>query len=978
MASAIQDMINNMTLFRFNPSAIQRVTLKALAEINGGQQVLFDSTNPFVQSLSASAVETAAFMQQHEAECRRRYPLLAQDQEDLYLHMSDADYVNRFAVPAQATFRLRFYKPELLNAMQYEVETGYMKLTIPRNTCFTVSGYSFSLQYPIDIRQVAHGGLQITYDNDIASPLQALESNSVEYDTITTTEGDYVLLSVLANQFSITQTLEPISKSKDLSLNMAIQDSFFYARVYHKNKSTGKWDELVTTHADGIYDITVPTAVLHVANGILNVKIPQIYVNQGILSSTIRVDMYQTKGAVNLPLADYPASSYGINWLTYDSTEQNNIYSAGLPTMNVACWSDDIVIDGQNEMDFATLRENVINNAVGPIRQAITPAQLEAKLRNAGYGIVKNVDNITNRVYLATREMPSPELVTATTAATTGNKLLTAAAASIETLTVATDQLAAMPTVVDNGSSLTITPNTIYKIVDGVAQPVPQAEVDYLLSLPPDKRALAVTNNNYLWTPFHYVLDSSNAAFEIRPYYLDNPQATTKVFVKQNDTTLMATGTATYGLVRSPSGYVLQVVTRSDDVYKGIPDSQVFAQLAFVPFGERDRAYVNGTLVGKTSTGERIFNFDLSTTYNVDANDNLELTKFTMYNNEPRVTDTPLTNTFDIIYSTSSVLTSRWAPNEVDDVLGRHLLPSQIAGINWEQVKLKFGDSLEMLWTRARTVASTITYQTYEDDQQAFYKDDVYQYNGDGTRLSIVNGQLQYTILHKKGDPILDGDGNITYEHRKGDLVRDAQGNPIPANQRSLQRQCDLLLIEGVYWFATDPTTAQYRTTLTQALVKWLVNDLESFKADLLDKTRIYFYPKTTSGTVNVYVYDDVRKAISAGQAFSVTLAVSKQVFDNSDLRDRLSITTVSVLSDQLQQKTVSVSQMISALRDAYGSDVIDVQLTGLGGDGNYPVMTMADDTDRLSIRKRLVALADGTLAAEEDVSVAFTIHSGA
>lgn len=976
MATAIQEMIDNMTLYRFNPTAIQRVSLKALTEINNGEQRFFDATNPVVQALSAAAVETAAFMQQHEAECRRRYPLLAQDQEDLYLHMSDADYINRFAVPAKTTFRLRFFLPELLNAMQYETETGYMKLTIPRNTFFTVAGFAFSMQYPIDIRQVAHGGLQITYDNSVLSPLQTLESNSVNYETMTTTDGDYVVLDIEATQFSVSQTQEPISKSKDLAISMQITDSFYHARVYHKNKTTGKWDELVTTHADGIYDVTVPTAVLHVSDGILTVKIPQIYVNVGALNSTIRVDMYQTKGAVNLPLADYPATSYGVTWMTYDSTETNNVFSSGLPNMNAALWSDQIVIDGQNEMPFEMLRKNVINNAVGPIRQAITPAQLETKLANAGYGLVKNVDNITDRVYLATREMPSPDLVTATTAATTGNKLLTAAAASIETLTVSTGALAAMPTVVDNGNSITITPDTLYQIVDGVAQPVNQVEVDRLMSLPADKRAQEVTNGNYLYTPFHYVLDSSNAAFEIRPYYLDNPAASAKVFVRQNDTTLMATGTSTYGLVRTKTGYVLQVVTRSDDTYKAVPDSQAFAQLAFVPFGERDRAYVNGVMVGKTASGERIFNFDLSTTYNVDANDNLELTQFTMYNAEPRITSTPLTNTFDIIYSTSTVLTSRWTPNEVDDVLGRHLLPGQIAGINHEQLKLKFGDALDMLWTRTRTVASSITYQTWDEDLQAFYKEDVYQYNPDGTKLSVVNGQLQYTILHKAGDPILDSEGNITYEHRQGELKRDVSGNLIPANQRGLMRQIDLLLLEGVYWFATDATTTNYRITLTQALVGWLVNDLESFKADLLDKTRIYFYPKTTSGTVNVYVWDDVRKAISAGQAFNVTLAVPKQVYDNNDLRERLSLATVSVLSQQLQQKTISVSQMIAALREAYGSDVIDVQLSGLGGDSNYPVMTMADDTDRLSIRKRLVALADGTLAAEEDVVVAFTVHT--
>ena len=973
MTLASKLLIDNISNFRFNPAGIQRTVLQALTEINNGEQQIFDATSPFVQALSAGAYETAAFMQQHEAESRRRYPTLSQTQEDLYLHMSDEDYINRFSIPATAKFSLRFNKSELLNAMQYEEETGYMKLVIPRNTYFTADVYTFSLQYPIEIRQLSHGGLQITYDNDQLSPLQVLESNTIEYEIVEDSQYEqYVKFDVPTIQFAITQRTAQISKAKDLIMTMEIADQFYYARAYHKNTRTGKWDEILTTHAENVYDIKKPTAVLRVLNGFLTVRIPQIYVTTGQLSSSIRVDLYQTKGEINLPLMDYRGDAVSITWKTFDSTEAGSRFSSALPNMNVAVYSDETVIGGKNEMPFETLRTNVINNAAGPIRQAITPAQLETQIRNAGYDVVKNIDNVTNRVMLATREMPSPELVKATNTTSTANKLLTAAAASIETLTISTEALASLSTVVDNGESFTITPNTLYQIVEGVTNPVLESEVARLLALPPDKRAQEVTNGNYLYTPFHYVVDTSNHALEIRPYYLDDPVAESKVFVKQNDTTMMLVGTSKYALLRKASGYVLRVVTRSDETYKFIPDNQVFAQLAYVPFGERDRAYLNGVLVGKTAADERVFDFDLSTNFNVDANNMLELTKFTMYNAEPRITKSNLLNSFDIVYSTSAVLSGRWSPNQVDNYLGRHLLPNQIAGINHERIKLKFGEVLDMLWTRARTVVSSIVYEKWDEDQQAFYEYDVYEYGADGTKLSIIDGKLDYTILHHKGDPILDGEGNITYAHRKGDLKRDSSNELVQANPRGLLRQIDLMLLEGVYWFATDTTTSSYRTALTNALVKWVTNDLNTFKGVLADKTRIYFYPKTTSGMVGVYILDEARTNIPAGQAFTVTLGVSKQVHDNINLKGQIEETTVAVLSEALKQKTVSMSSIIDSLREAYGSDVTDIQITGLGGVENYSVITVAEDTDRLSIRKRLVALADGTLAAEEDISVLF------
>jgi hypothetical protein len=973
MTLASQKLIDDISSFRFNPSGVQRVVVQALTEINNGEQQVFDATSPFVQALSVAAYETAAFMQQHAAESRRRYPSLAQTQEDLYLHMSDADYVNRFSIPATALFSIRFNKNELLHAMRIEPETGYKKLVIPRNTYFTADVYTFSLQYPIEIRQLAHGGLQITYDNDIISPLQLLESNTIDYEILEDGQyEEYVKFDVPTTQFSIRSMHTPLSLGKDLIMTMEIADQFYYARVYHKNTRTGTWDELLTTHAESVYDVKRPTAVLRVLNGFLAVKIPQIYVTTGQLFSTIRVDLYQTKGQVNLPLIDYRGDAVSVTWKTFDSNEESNPFSAALPNMNVAVYSNDTVIGGKNEMDMSTLRTNVINNATGAIREPITPAQLETQIRNAGYDVVKNVDNVTNRVFLATREMPSPELVKATNATSSGNKLLTAAAASIETLTISTEALAGLSTVMDNGASLTITPETVYQITDGVTRPVKEAEIKRLLALPPDKRALAVTNGNFLTTPFHYVVDTTNNAFEIRPYYLNDPEAESKVFVKQNDTTMMLVGTSTYALLRTANGYTLRVVTRSDETYKAIPDNQVFAQLAYIPFGERDRAYLNGTLVGKTESDERVFDFNLATTFNVDANNMLDLTKFTMYNSEARITKSSLLNSFDLVYSTSAILSGRWLANQVDDYVGHHLLPNQVAGINHERIKLKFGEALDMLWTRARSVVSSIVYEAWEEDQQAFYLNDVYEYGADGTKLKIVDGVLVYTVLHHKGDPILGSDGKPTYRHRKGDLKRDSSGQLIQENPRGMLRQIDLMLIEGVYWFATDTTTATYRTALTNALVKWIANDLETFKGALLDKTRIYFYPKTTNGMISVFILDEARTNIPAGQAFNVTLGVSKQVYDNPNLKGRLEETTVSVLSEALKHKTVSISEILDNLRQAYGSDVVDVQITGLGGIENYSVVTVADDTDRLSIRKRLVALADGTLAAEEDVTISF------
>lgn len=51
------------------------------------------------------------------------------------------------------------------------------------------------------------------------------------------------------------------------------------------------------------------------------------------------------------------------------------------------------------------------------------------------------------------------------------------------------------------------------------------------------------------------------------------------------------------------------------------------------------------------------------------------------------------------------------------------------------------------------------------------------------------------------------------------------------------------------------------------------------------------------------------------------------------------------------------------------------MQLSGLGGTLNLPALTILDDANRCSIRKRLVALSDDSLIVEEDVSISFVLH---
>lgn len=966
MAATVNQLLNQVLAFQYNPSLIQRAVLQTLTDVTNGTIEVVDPTNPFVFCLESSAVLTSAFLSKNETNTRRQYPYSAQTPEDLYVHMSDIDYLNRFAVPSSTRFSILLPEEEVLLKMVTDPSTGIRKLVIPRNAYFTVGDIDFSIQYPIEIRQLAHGGLQVVYDATISSPLQALVTNVIYSEIRQDASGvRWIYFEFDTQQFNILSQTGTLNAATDYSVNVVLSDQYYYTRVYVESVSKG-WTEIKTTHTDQIYDPATPTAVLKVVNNQVTVSIPQLYTSTGLLNMSVRIDVYQTRGPLSLIMYSYPYSAFTATWRAIDIADQT-VYTAPLKTFRtIIPYSDQVVSGGSNAVAFETLRLQVINNTLGTQSLPITNVQIASALAPLGYDVVKNIDSITNRVFLATKAMPIP----------INSKLITAAASSIETVSLTVTNAVLLTSIRDNGTSITITPDTLLTNTNGVVSLVPSAQVARLLSLDVTNRALVVTNGNYLYTPFHYVVDMASNELQVRPYYLDSPVIETKLFIAENDTTLLQVSTGSFSITRDATGYVLTIVTNSSAEYRSLPDNECFAQLAYVPAGEKDRAYLNGTQQGLSTTNERIYTFNLSTNFDVDANDNLQLQQFLLYTTEPRLTGANLLTDFDVLYSTSAALGSQHAVNTVDAYVGRFLLPVQIAGITHETLRVRFGYALTNLWARARSVVSSVPYKKWTVNVPRTYPTDVYLRDSNNSAITIdATGHPHSTLLHRAGDPVLDALGQPSYQYQIGDVMLDGSNMPIPTDVRSLLRQIDLMLIEGVYRFATDLAAVNYRETLTQTVVSQLMNDFTTINSDVLEQSRVYFYPKTTLGTFDVMVANGLIQSISAGQAFVVTLYVSALVYANIDLRLSLNKATTVVIAGQLTESVVSVDSISAALRTQYGLDVISVQISGLGGSLALPTFTILNDGHRCSIAKRLVALADQSLIVEEDITVNYVLH---
>ncbi len=1081
----INDLMSQITLYKYNPSAIQRVILDNLYQMTQGAADVVDATNPFTFLLESSCVNTAAAIQESLVNLRKQYASVAQSFDDLYLHMSDLDYVNIFASPSLTDFTLLIHQNDLINNLVYNPSLNVKMVTIPRNTKFTVNNIVFSIQYPINIVQYTNGSIQISYDTTVTSPLQELSTNIIKFTTGTDASGvTYIQFQVPVMQFDLNSTNFPIQASSILNEAIPFTNQFYYCRAYYQNTNTSnKWIEINTTYTEQIFDpfnVTVSLSVDN-TNNLLNVFLPPVYVDNGLISGTLRIDIYTTNGDITVNLSNYQYNAFTTNMYAVDAANDLNQYTANWGNISYLAYSTEMVQGGNNGQTFEQLRTNVINNNIGIRNIPITEIQLEGQGIIDGFTITKNVDYITDRIFQASQSLPTP----------TNAALITPAALSVDTFITNIAQLNAMTQVVNNNTQSTILSKTVFVETNGVLGVYDPNSLSTLLSGASLNIVNTVNSTNFLYNPFYYVLDYSNVEFSLRAYDLDSPSSSQINFIYQNPTLQLVVNTGNIQIAKTSTGYQVTITTASGNFYQQLSDSYVQCQLAFIPAGENNYAYLNATLIGKTASKERIWQFNIDTNYYTDTNDNLNFTNFTMFGTTTLGTLSNLNQNFYIFYTTNSIPTG-FTTSTADSLIGKSLLPKNAAAITQEQVTLTFGNALNNLWRRSLVNQSGTVYKTYTADVPALYTSIVYSTNpntgsivtvtntnqisapqaptatlsttggilptntniyativgvdslgryttpstevstntGTGTTSSIaytwpvdanvatyqiwigtattqenmyftsntnsftltnLNGTTGtpptqnttgtitagFTVLHNLGDPILDSNGNQLYLHRAGDIMLDSNGNPIIETDYTTQYSCDILLVDGKYYFATDPAYIAYQTELRSVLNTWITQSLENMNDTLLEQTQIYFYPQKSASVISVMLDENTTVSISAKQSFTVNLYVSTTVFNDSNLRAQLNKVTITTINTAIQNTIVGISDIISQLKTVYGDSVMEFNVKGLGGaTNNYDTVTLVNANQSLSLNKILTLQQDGTFIVSEDVTINYIDYS--
>lgn len=1023
---AFTQIKNNFEGYMNNSSALQRACIDNLEAAYNGNMEISDPTNPLISLLEYSTVFAVGNLEKLKAECKSLYPKLAVEASEVYKWMSDDDFLDPFSRPGKAPFMLLLSYEEILSKAVYYPAGGYRKLVIPRNTRVTVDNVVYTSQYPIEIRVMNQGNIITVYDTSKPSPILSLETNIVYSFRTRIEDTDLLCLEFPLEQMSIgVRSNIALTSATGFNKTYNYTDRYYCTRAFYF--SNNRWLEMKVTLSDQVFDPLEFTLLVKVfetnsatSSNTVNYSIPAVYFMNGLTDNkNIMIWTYTTKGDYSSNLADLAPNSFVVEYLDLDDSvdEFNNdpsIYYSPLNTFKTSSmFSPGRCSGGSNAISVAELRDRVIDNATGMPKLPITDDQVIIEWKDIGFDIVKSVDNITDREYIITRDIPN---IQTTLSAESDINLMTNAAISplamnIKTNNVNITSLVEHNSVYDNGNRITILPKTLYQENDGIVSVVDDSVRESFASMSSIEKATLINSSRFSYTPFHYITYLTNESFTIKPFWLQNPKILRKQFIEENDKIGLSTSIKSYSLELMDFGYRILATTKSNTAFKNFIKNKsysIFSQLSFIPSDSSTRVIINGNIVdpvtyyGNNQTivdeGELLLQFDIYVTetevidgvtvikngFDIDNNDNYIMKGFTMSDGFHRDFKARLETEFDVIVivdarsiDDASAIDSS-TKTTIDNAVGRWLLNETTdvyRGIVQERLHIKFGSPMEKLWSKSRTIITEDSYKRYTDDVPLVYAEDEYEKENGIMKFTIVDGVITYNKLHSKGDPVLDGEGNPIIQFHAGDIELDDEGNPVLKSNRERNHLVDLCLFEGLYYFANEKFAARYANKVPDDMAIWVNETIQGLENQFLEQTHSIFYPKTSYGTIDVYINDTGLITMRADQSFFFTVYVNKKVYDDGDMRASIQQNVISVINSELRNTIVSELSIMNKIKETLGTVIEGFKMSLFGDNKDINTFTLKDATHYLNIAKRLNIASDGMLIVEDAVDFEFILH---
>lgn len=917
----------------YNPHLLQKKTLDLISSYNEGNHTISDPTNPFSFLLECTCINASNAINEMNNTIRKKYPSLADTSTDLYHHISDDLLSNIFAVPSEAILQFKISIIDLRNnGIRLDNSNCYQTI-IPENTEIEILDTTFTILNDIVIKLYDNGTTyvesQLNTSNDLAyTDIGAL--NSTIYNTSEATP--WILFETKVKQVKRYNLSKTIIASDGFLQSININNKFCFINA--KYKQTNTYSNLKISYNDEYIGTNTPTLFVSPYNKNIVVRIPDVYLIEGSVSGLVNIDVYDTMGMLYLPINRFRDEHFNI--VLGDTTK--NDYTATIENIPILCNSEYIVNGGKDSITKSELQDIIINKS-NYKSIPITDKQIEYGTTLSGFKIIKDEDSLTSRSYLALKSLPDfdSELIYAKQDV------------FFNTVKIQLDEIEEDNTFVAiNNNNFIIKSNTIFKNTNGVITITTIDELNTLKNMNSVLLMEYLQTNKYYYTPYYYIINNDSSNTNINIYDLDNPDIINYKILNKNFSIQPSVNLNQWSITKMDYGYRIYFTLAGNNEFEEISKANVILQMKIPLFGGTDYLYVNSTYIDDLG----YFEFKLKTDFIPDENNMLTITNgfsnlFTKKCN--LLTDIEifiLTDTPDVVDENKFLFSDYY--NNVENA----------TVISKEQITIRFGELLNNIYTNCYNTFTERKYKTRDYNKVRTYDKNIYELDKDTASPFICNKnendhEIEFNMIHRKGEVVLDEEGQPIYEYRRGDNELDANGNPVINYLGGVIRYIDILMLEYEFYIASSYTYQNYKKSVLEVLNKYITKDIPNFNDLLLENTSLKYKSFKTSKSIKV-VINGTYETIPYNITPEVLLYISNSSNISQMTLDIYKTDIGNIINKHIDNKVIKLEDIKNEIKEKIGNIVSAVKITNLDP-FNSELLTLVNENNKLTLNKVVV-----------------------
>lgn len=949
--------------YMYNPELSQKIVLDTIEQVNNGENVITSVNNPFNLLLEATATVSSNAALESINHLRSLYPDLATSINDLTKHLSDDEIDGMVSKPGDCIFTFFINLTDLLSNGYRPDKANYVEMTIPEKTQIKVQDITFTLLNDILIKY---------YDNDIVlvehiqnDNVNSVKDQGVLKSGLTTTSDGHrlIVFGVKIKQLKITRyTFTPtIAQGFNKTLNITQDNKFYHLDIWYRNAKTRNKDiKLNVKYNEEYINPSVPTAYIRFDNNDLNkglmdlnkigVFIPDIYFLEHGVSGTITVDLYETLGGVNIPLNKISMKEFKLELGEIGKNQSTSVSTS----ITMFVMSNGVLNNGSSGLNFEEMKESIIKNARGGQSIPITQYQLESDGKKDGFEIFKMTDTLTERTYIACKNLnKKPE------------KYIKALQdVYFNTVSIELDKYIKHDFVSIYEDSFIIKSGAVFKEKNSVVNMLNQDELNELDMLSNLQKIEFYKRYKYLYTPFYYIISRQDRISTSRVYSFDRPVLKNLRINAINQNIKYKANTDHYIIEKVEDGYEISIKLIKNEDLKNISEEH-FKMTIAIPLVTSNKLFING----EYDKGSDLFKFKIESDMYADKDDRLKLNNGYATTN---VNFSNLENTIETyIYTTD--------PSVVDEY---RFLADSIYGVNedyvvltHELIDLTFGKRIKYIWDKMYIDYTERRYKKYQEDVYAYYEKDIYDQDPfTGFEFTYFKDEkesgIEYLLKHKKGDPVLDDEGNHLILHHKGDIILQDNGLPMIDDFGGMIRNIDICMLEYEFKLTEDDIYKSYNSIVMSELEEYLFRLVPEKNVKLLEHTSLFYKSYKTASPLIAKINGSYYAIPSS---VSPTIKILYNTGEETKLtsQDIENIETVvgGVIDEYFENEYIKLEELRTKIKEAIGSYAQAVQITGIDP-SNSEMLIFKDKTKRLSLKKKLELTEWNQIIVKYDIVV--------